>query len=484
MSVRSGSSRTRVLGIAVAVAAIAVASAALMLRSRRGADPTEPLARKPSAEAASPIVEPRADPVEARASADALHGDEPRVVAAEPVVAAPPGSLAGSVSFADGSVPPPILLRLVRYEDDASRANDPGDEHAASTACVHEIHAPTDADGRFEAAGLCPGRYRAEAVLPQTMYANGLFEVPARDARYVLQGYLLIARALDPSRAPVRGVHVAVEYQQDPDAHRPEPSVASWSRVTDAEGCFWLPIPEPGDVRLRVLGLGPDGATDVVSLRLTPGIVRKDIWLPILPGRASLRVRLTACADGAAPVRDYCLALEEIGSKSATLRLCSETADADVFRSIPPGRYRATPIARNFGKAPAWYREFPGPGWDLVLEDGREALLAQCVELGGRVQILVRADPARATTEAVEVELLDDGGEPVRKLTFRDPQPSGGLRLALELPAGVERLADTLLDPGERTLRIRAAGRADRIVSVKVVAGEATRLVVDLASAQ
>lgn len=476
---QSSSFRGRVLGVGLAVVAIAIVSAWLLSRSKRGAGSIEPIARPVHLEASSPVLDAFPETVAPRASSATPHSRE--IEAAAAVASVPRGTLAGSIEFVDGSVPPPVLLKLVRYEDDAT-ATEP--HPAADVDCVHEIHVPTGVDGRFEAAGLCAGQYRAEAVLPQTMYANGLFEVPTRDARYVFQGYLLIARTVDSNRAPIRGVHIAVEYQQDPDSNRPDPRVVTWSRVTDSEGSFWQWLPEPGDVRLRVLGLGPEAPVDVVSLRRTPGVVREDVWVPVMPGRADLRVELTACGPDGAAIRDYCFLLQEVGSTSEALRFCSETADGAVFRSIPPGRYRVTPISRNFGKPPAYYRESADLGWDIALEAGREALLARCVDLGGRVLMLVRPDPPGSTSKSVEVDLLDDNGDVVEKVSFRDPQLSGGLQLSLGLPTGVERLTDTLLDPGTHTLRVRAPGHADQLARVKIVAGQATPLVVDLAPAK
>lgn len=482
VSVQASSSRRRVLGVGLMAVAIAIVAAWLLLRPKRGDDSIEPIARPIRTEASA--IELSAETGAPRVAAEMPRNREVDAAAAEPVAEVPRGTLAGFVAFTDGSVPPPVLLKLVRYEDEPERLSATDSKHAADLDCVHEIHVPTDAQGHFEAAGLCPGRYRAEAVLPQTMYANGLFEVPTRDARYVFPCYLLIARTVDSSHAPIRGVHVAVEYQQDPDSNRPEPGVAKWSRVTDLEGSFWLALPEPGDVRLRVLGLGPDAPVDVVSLRQTPGVVRRDIWLPVVPDRASLRVQLTACGSNGVTIRDYCFLLREAGSSSEALRLCSETADADVFRSIPPGRYRVMPIARSFGRAPAYYRESPDAGWDIVLEAGHEALLAQCLDLGGRVRLLVRPDASRPSSETAEVDLLSEDGNVVRRVDFREPQPSGGLRVDFTLPMGVERLTDTLLDPGPHMLRVRATGHADHVVRVEVVPGEATALVVDLAAAK
>lgn len=397
-----------------------------------------------------------------------------------------PGVLAGHVTFTDGSVPPSILLNIERYE--TGRGPWPAaDSVVKATGCRSEAFVDTDENGRFRVEGLCPGEYRASCVTPESIFANGLFELPNSDAHYVLQGYLLIARAVDAKREPVADVHMLVETKQDPGDSAREPVTYSRSKITDAKGEAWIAMSDPGDVTIRVRGLGPETASDVVSLRMTPGIVRRDIYVPIAPSRADLRVRFTACGDDSFRVRKFRIHLTpmpEAGKKSEPeLNFAADSGTEDaVFRALPAGRYLVKVQDSVMGAAPADFFEGPDAQWTVDLEDGRETLLSKCLRIGGHLRVLVQdACPTPHESPAsAQFELLDASGKDrVAFVSFREPLEDG-YRSDSGLPVGIERYCDRVFESGDHTLRVRSKGHADQLVRVKVKAGEATPLVVRL----
>ncbi len=395
------------------------------------------------------------------------------------------GVLAGHVTFTDGSVPPPILLNVQLWTE-------PGEKRPVEPAsgCRHEAYATTDENGRFRVEGVCPGKYRSHVVKPEWISANGLFEAPTSDAHFVLQGYLMIARAIDANRNPIADVHMLVEIRHDPDGSGRNPLTYAVSKMTDAEGEAWIAMSGSGEATIRVRGLGPEAPSDLVSLRMTPGIVRRDIYVPIAPSRADLRVRFTACGDDSFRVRKFRIHMTPTGStgqkQGPELNLAADSGTEDaVFHSLPAGRYLVKVKDSVMGAEPADFFEGPDAQWAIELEDGHETLLSKCLRVGGHLRVLVQdACPTpHESPVSARFELLGKTEDRVRELGFREPLPDG-LQTDSALPIDIERYCDRVFEPGEHTLRVRSKGHADQIVRVTVKAGEATALVVRLDPAE
>jgi hypothetical protein len=480
----ASSTRRRILGAALAIVAIGLGVLWLLRPGEAPAPATPPVATEQPSE---PAPTRAADPLLAPRDSDVAE----RTVDSEPIEAPSPSSsptasgvLAGRVAFADGSIPPPILLRLERWDSERGSHAAP-DSVVKATGCRSEIYVTTDVEGRFEVSGLCPGSYRASCSRPETIWADGLFEPPTRDALYVLQGYLLIARVVDANRTPVAGARLIAEWLQDPDENRPNPRASVWNKVTSADGTVWVAAPLPGDVTIRPLGLGADVSSDTISLRMTPGVVKQEVWWPTVPSRADLRVQLTACGDSGRRLRSYCFRLIVSGSKDPPLRICSDHVAKDgVVRAIPAGRYRFKLLDLVTNTEPGFYFEGPETEWDVELRDGEETLFARCAELGGRFRAIVRSDHHEEVAENVQAqfELLNENGELASHLGFRESLEDGGVQWTSTLPFGVERDCNKLLKAGEYTVRVGARGHRDQLVHIVLKGGEITPVAIQLES--
>lgn len=392
-------------------------------------------------------------------------------------------SISGVVSFVDGSIPPPLGLRLSLYKDEADQVIVPRNRVDPNHPCQPEVVVDTGADGRFWASGLCPGRYRASTVPPTSIgVADGLFAVPSKDVSVVLPGYLLIVRTIEPAGHPIGKAYISAEYLRDGSYHYPDPKPIMLRRTTDESGYCYLWLPDPGEVLLQVLGLGPESQPDLVSLRNAPGVVRKQLLLPGMPARADLRLSLSSCDVLHGPIRDYWVHLEDPSTGRYMLLLRSEDAvDGGLFRGIPPGRYRVSPVPRYSGN-PAYYIPQPGASSPLIeLEDGKEGLVSICLPVGGRLLLLARSqgEKGSVSTSDVRVAIVTSAGVAAKWLNFRQPDATG-VTIDARLPLGVERLSEDVLEPGKYVLRVTADGYRDLDVPVSLIAGEATRLEVEL----
>lgn len=360
-----------------------------------------------------------------------------------------PSSFSGHFVFEDGSVPPEMSFGMEVWPRDRS----------VTASCPREIRERTDAQARFVVEGLCPGAYVIQPAISGLPRIQGTVQVPASGMRVELSGYLVRVRVLTRDGTPAPGSDIQHSYVR-PASTDSGVRTSRWDRRADEKGEAWFGLPELGTCTLSAfLGLDTALAHEVV-LSGPSRIV--DVTLQLAPASsgAALRVEVSDCASPKVLVQDFCIELLDPETRAQVARPCTQDDQpAQAFTDLRPGRYIARPVLKYLGR-PVLYR-LSKPAAEAVVElvEGRETSLRLCVELGGRLSVMIQDGDAQAAPDtAVPTTLMlePDGDTPPLRLLFRTPDDTGVT--VSDLALGTERVTENVLVPGTYTLVASAKG--------------------------
>jgi hypothetical protein len=390
----------------------------------------------------------------------------------------------GRFRFADGSTPPKLTFELFLRLPDGS--SDPSgrleDLRRAELAggCHPRAIESTDDHGKFLVDGLCPGSYAMVLTTFSGLgVVDGVYSVPGQDVDITLGGYLLEVHSVDPGGAMLGESVVTGEYLRDPDAGERRSAPAHWGGKSDAHGIAFFAFPAPGRCTFRARkGLEVSEETTIL-LQGPSRVVDSTLRLNKAGNGAALRLVLHGCAPFNSAITDYCFTISDANSRTQFARICSESAEADgVFRNLPAGTFVLEVVPR-YGGAPSFYMRGQGLAQGPVtLIDDRETSVDLCLQLGGRISLLIASDDHDAHTESaaqVTAVLWTSDQTGVVFLSFREPD-STGITVSRTIPLGVRRLTETVIEEGTYFLDVIGDGLAPTRTIVSIRAGETIEL--------
>ena len=163
---------------------------------------------------------------------------------------------------------------------------------------------------------------------------------------------------------------------------------------------------------------------------------------------------------------------------ATAIRLCSETAEQPgVFRHLPPGRYLAEAVPSFSGPAVFYATDAPQKQIPVVLVENQVSDLDFCVELGGRISVIVSTESASnpEAPNSANVELGEPNAIHGKCLTFREPVATG-VRFFISLPFDTSRVAESVIRPGSYDLIISAEGFEPARRPINVYANQVTEV--------
>lgn len=471
--------RRKPLALVFAVLAAAGVLVAYLLAARASSTAVEPIgATIPAPDRGPAIVEVALAEAHEPARATIEHEVEPAAPSEvdEPVEPAFE-SLTGIVRFADGAIPPPLVLVL----EMRTPAGESAERQRVEGECRTRQVTRTDERGAFAIDGLCAGPFQPLfQTLGGVLFGEGTVAVPGRDVQLVLPGWGLFVDVVDTDGAPIAGATVRAEYAPDPGPEHGSRSRIQLSRTTPANGQAQFLLAEPSTVTLDAFVGTLVSEKLVVELRSAR---TRTVELVLAPAssRPELRIAITSCPPTAEPIADYCLTFDDDASGIRMFRVCSEDVGADgTIDTVRAGTYRVRAVPRYLGE-PVLYRTSPEDrGVRLVVEDGRINELALCVTLGGRIALEVRergVEAGATPAPAAIVSRIDERDGSTRYFDLREPVATG-VTVSHVLPFGVERRSEAVLEEGEHVLRVTAEGFVAQDVRVHVRTGETTKALV------
>ena len=470
----AGRSRALVL-LLVALAAVLAAAWLLFARPNPpsvGLDP--PRAKEPELPARVPDVvlesASRSTAVIPREAPDPVIVRGNVIVLNEGEFAPAPPRFSGQFVFEDGSIPPEMSFGM---EADSLLG-------AGAPDCARKTWERTDSQARFSVEGLCAGTYAISPGISGLPRLQHRFLMPSSGVRVVLEGYLLRVRTLKRDGTPAVGATIEVQYVQ-PAVDGRDPATARWDRPSDRQGEAWFGLPAPGACTVSAFQGLETALAHEVELSGPSRVVDAPLVLAAASSGAVLRVEMRGCGSSGLAVEDYCIELLDPATGTQAARLCTNDArPQQVFAELRPGRFQARAVPKFLGR-PVFYRpEIPARETALELFEGRETTLKLCVELGGRLYVLVHAGNGRAETDSALQALLEverEDGSDRQRLNFRAPTETG-VKFEFALPFGTDRATENVLEPGTYTLTTRAAGHATAVQTVVVRPGELTSVTV------
>lgn len=352
-------------------------------------------------------------------SPDAVVGDAP--------VTGGPGTFVprGELGVVLGPVPPipPPGVRAVRA---APEQRGPGSDEATAPAPSAAHALITDADGRFRAEGVRPGRYAARATAPgfapgeseeRSLALGGELSLPV----VLSPGVVVFGEVVGADGQPVGGAVVSAEHDDAPVA----------IAVTAPDGRYELaPLARPVTLRVRASGYAP--AERDVAVRAGREAVRREERFVL------------GSADAVVEGRVF----DPLGfvQRGARVSLDGKTVTTDdggrfAIAGVPDGEHEI--VVRHDGYPPLRAEVATGRSRDVKLAYG-----------GG-----------------VELDVRDaHTGAPVAAAKVRAEGPAGARELATVGGDGMARIVG--LAPGAWTVRVEAADYVTVTRQVRVPVGD------------
>ena len=376
------------------------------------------------------------------------------------------GALAGVVQYVDGTpaadfevwaVPDEVASEANALTNAVHRA--PQDEHGDG---LYFGECTTDAAGRFEFAGLRPGRYalRSPAAGCTLEPRDVRFATGMLDIRVALDAHRLRVTVKDALGSPLPGAIVACSEMIAASDGSLETTRVRHAVALGAQAVASFEV-EP-DVTLGISACAPGARSTEDLAILAPNqfeLVRELVLRPAgAPG--SLRVSITG--EGGERLRRIDVALSSALTQQRLDDLGVLSADEQGrIAKVPPGRYLVQIGCRGEGDASSMY--FPIAVREaLEIRAGEETQIVLAARRGARIalEIASLASNAAAAREGASVVLVPQDGKPDRRVQFRVPRKNDphGSEIVGRLPFATRAEVEELLEPGEYVLRARAPG--------------------------
>lgn len=408
--------------------------------------------------------------------------DTPSSALGATVPSVSPSLTNGRFAFADGSIPPELnfevyALELAAAEDRAALLAKAEEAHQAGQ-CRNCMLERSLSDGTFTLSNLCPGVYgvrlRSHAGLG---LVSGTFRVPDDSPHLILSGYLVQAYVEDSKNRPIGDAVVNARYTRIDTVDGTSRDSILTARSNEF-GLAHFGLPAAGNCELSATKGLETSATQNIALDGPSRVERVRLALEPVYWGAALRVQLRPCNESAVLLSNYCIVLSDEPSGDPIARLCSsEDKPIDVFRGLKPGMYFARAMPTHSSK-PEFYLELPeGKAWKVELRDNEESVLAECLELGGRVSILLRDEGARADSAPVNFRVCAtvDGSDECRPLQFRRPNATG-VSVLYVIQAGETLVSENVLSPGLYEVLVSGPGYDSVRAQCTIVAGASSTL--------
>ena len=332
----------------------------------------------------------------------------------------------------------------------------------AATAGLPRSEVLTDAAGRFQVAGLAPGRYFLlfPGTLGDDSRERALIETGRRNLQVIAERYRVLARVVDAANKMRRNASVQFQFQEPHQLGLPPSSVMP-------DGRFVADRLTPG-TRLEILARTEEGLDARQSVEVKAGVYDTEIEVrlkgdPAAP-RGVLRIE-PFCSDGT-PISRCVASIRPSGDAALTgfgFRFQTEVQPGQALPALPPGRYAVQLESVNeglfwHGRRHSWF--FPA-ALEVQLEVGSQQVVPIEVRRGGRLRVHFRTDMQVAAEgfEGTWQNWQPSKAAPSRLLFQHDalgelPGPWQPFRLHPGFPA----VCTDLLEPGQGELNIDVAG--------------------------
>mgnify|MGYP000134069572 CR=1 FL=1 len=408
--------------------------------------------------------------------------DTPSTSQVATVTSTSPRLTNGRFAFADGSIPPEINFEVYALElagaEDREALIARAEEANRAGQCRNWMLERSLPDGTFTLSNLCPGVYGVRLRSHTGLgLASGAFRVPDDSPQFVLTGYLVQVIVEDSQNRPLGKALVSARYTKDigVDLVSGDGMLTAFS---DESGLAYFALPSPGGCEVNATKDLEKAGPQVVTLAGPSRVEHVRLTLKPSYWGASLRVHLQSCDSFPVSLSDFCIVLSDTPSGDPIVRLCSSSDKRiDVFRGLNPGRFFARAMP-TYSSSPEFYLELPeGRVWKVELRDNEEAVLTECVELGGRVSILLRDEGAIIDSAPVNftVCITADGSNECVPLQFRRPTATG-VTVLYVIQAGETLVSENVLAPGVYELLVSGPGYGPVRAQCTIVAGSSSTI--------
>ncbi len=402
---------------------------------------------------------------------------EPAVAGAEStgtpgaIVAASSG-FSGQFVFSDRSSAPRLTFRLAPLKNlpgESRKSLRDGAELArAQGGCVRWAVERTGVDGRFDVGNVCPGQYKLEISSDLVlMEPSASYTAPATDVVVLVDGFVVTILAIDAAGMIVP--HCDVQLTRLDNG---KPGVVARTRC-DENGMATTYVRTPGTYQIRAAQGLTYSTPEELFVGGTTHHISQTVVLREHHTGAILSVVVDSCTEPGRPVPSYCLNFYETGTERVRFRLCSEDAElGGIFKNVEPGEYDVLPAPR-YSDEPVMYSVEGAKRSHLALLDGTAATFNTCVNVGGRIGLMVVGDVQDVATSQkaiASITALDGGVGPI-KLLFRSSSPAG-ISMSFEVPLNSRRVTEQVFAPGRYSLSVTVAGEQYSEILVNLVAGQ------------
>jgi hypothetical protein len=332
------------------------------------------------------------------------------------------GRVAGSVLRADGT---PVAGSLVLASTTDFESKRP---------CLTYASTETDAEGRFQIAGLAPGYWAVLEFGPSQQLVVGRFapelaftrvragETSIVDFHEKRQANVLRGVVLDAAGAPVAGRNVMVA----PVDRALAPPDGGWiSDTTGPDGTYRIPDLEPGPHEMYVSGRLPPEVTRIGRFEVSEG--PESVHDVRLPGGALRGLVLDGERAGEGPDEGGRAPLDlaivivyraDGGTRDFVGKAFTDSQGRFEVPFLSDGRYDLYVLSTRDAYGQERVRDLE------VLGGGAVEVPEVTLHLGGTLVVDVR-DEAGAPVAAAAIELVDESGDPVEFSAHQVTDDSG-----------------------------------------------------------
>jgi hypothetical protein len=350
------------------------------------------------------------------------------------VLGGPGGEVAGSVLDPEGN---PVPSASVRVGTPPYGGTGSGPVRAGAIALA------TDAQGRYHARGIEPGRAAVEVRAVGFAPWRGEVEVfggalAALDAR-LQAGVTLSGNVVRADGEPVASAGIWLT----------KGGASHWAATTAGDGSFLLEDLEPGEIDVSAEG-GEHGSA---AATLAGAAGETLVWNAVLSRGGEITGRVVD--DSGSPLVGWFVVADGEGSADGRWYSRDDTTDADgrfALEDLPDRPHRVEAFAPESGAFPA--------------------LVAGGV-LPGDGELLLRADPSRLPSVRIVGALVGSSGEPVANARL-EPWSSAYRRSPIESPRADGGFELGPYPGGRWTLRIEVPGLPALVLGPRELAPEET----------